>query len=65
MRHGICQSAVTPDFTRMQPVINDADTQEQCARNKPMTEHDKHRAFDPLPVECEQADGHEGHVRDA
>ncbi|QYU71032.1 division plane positioning ATPase MipZ [Leptolyngbya sp. 15MV] len=49
---------------RMEPVVDHADAQKQRARDEPVAEHDDHRAFQPLHVEREQADGHNRHVRD-
>ncbi len=60
----IDKAAVTVDLARVQPVVDHADAQEQRARDETVAEHDDHRAFEPLLVEGEQADGDDRHVRD-
>ena len=63
-RHIDRKAAVPRDLASMQPVVNDADAQEQCARHQTVAEHHDHRAFNALLIESEQADGHDRHVGD-
>src|SRR3546814_5186647 len=63
-RHVLREPAVTIDFARMQPVIDDTDAEEERGRDDTMAEHDDQRALDPLLVESEEARGDDRHMRD-
>ena len=58
------KAAVAVDLARVEPVVDHADAEEQRARDEAVAEHHHHRALDALPVEREQAEGDERHVRD-
>ena len=62
--HKVGQSAVAGDLTGMQPVVNHADDQEQCARDQTVAEHLEQSTRQPLRGKGENPHRHKGHMRD-
>ena len=62
-RHHLGDTAIGADFAGMEPVIDNADTEEQSRRNKPVADHLEHRPSHALLGQCENSDGHETHMR--
>ena len=58
------QAAVARDLSRVQTIVDDADAQEERARNEAMAQHHDHRAFQALNIEGEQTERNERHMRD-
>uniref|UniRef100_A0A0N5A6U6 LigA n=1 Tax=Parastrongyloides trichosuri TaxID=131310 RepID=A0A0N5A6U6_PARTI len=63
-RHPRRQAAVEGDLTRMHPVIDHADAQEERARDQAVAQHLEDGALHPSVVAGEDAQGDEAHVRD-
>ncbi len=63
-RHALDEAVVEGDLARVHAVVDDADTQEERARDEAVRDHLEDRAVDALHVEREDAHGHEAHVGD-
>ena len=63
-RHVVGEAAIAVDLAGVQPVVDHADAEEERARDEAVAQHHDQRPLHPLPVEGEDADGDEGHVRD-
>ena len=58
------QTAHLRDRPVVGPLVDDADEQEEGARDDPVVDHLQDRALHPLLLEDEDAQGHEAHVAD-
>ena len=63
-RHVVDQPAIGGDLARVHAVVDDADAQEQRARDEAVRQHLEDRALDALGVHGEDAHRHEAHMGD-
>ena len=63
-RHAVDEPAIGGDLAGVHAVVDDADAEEQRARDEAVRQHLEDRALDALLVHGEDAHGHEAHVGD-
>ena len=63
-RHVVGEAAIARDLARVQPVIDDADAEEERGRDDAVAQHLDHRALQALGRHGEDAHGDEAHMRD-
>ena len=63
-RHAVDEPAIAVDVARVQPVIDDADDEEQRGRDEAVAQHLDHRALHRLAGDREDAHRHKAHMGD-
>ena len=63
-RHAVDEAAIARDLARVHAVVDDADAQEQRARDDAVAQHLEDGALHALVAAGEDAERHEAHMRD-